>query len=91
MSDLQPARVCVVVTCPAPHGDPGTMAAAIAHAVRRVAPGAEVFHHTPEEPLAKPSWDVYPDPPLSPDKPRMSLEEHPQMAAEYAKAQRGEV
>ncbi|WP_435110197.1 hypothetical protein [Nocardiopsis synnemataformans] len=88
MSDLQPARVCVVVTCSAPHGDPDDMAAAIAHAVRRVAPGAHVFHTTPEEPSAKPSWDVYPDPPLSPAKPHVSLEEHRQMAAEYAKAQR---
>ncbi|MCP3017332.1 hypothetical protein NGM33_28775 [Nocardiopsis dassonvillei] len=43
-------RVCVVVTCPtAPGATPEETAAAIAHAVRRVAPGADIYHHTPEE------------------------------------------
>lgn len=43
-------RVYVVITCPTPHGaTPADTAAAIAHAVRKVAPGADIYHHAPEE------------------------------------------
>lgn len=36
-------RVCVVVSAPAGHRDPDDMAQAIAFAVQKVAPGADVY------------------------------------------------
>lgn len=49
MEVTEEPRVCVVVSAPAGGADPAELAEAIVYAVRRAAPGADVYYTTTKE------------------------------------------